>query len=582
MAAASSHARLDPLVSPSGTVVWFDGRLDNREELTHLCPPRAADPERVCDAAFVLGAYEHFGDRFVTRLNGDFALALLDVSRQQLILARDVMAARSLYYCPLPGRLLFASEIKCILADPGVSASPDEDSLAELVLDYWCDGERTCFNGIYSVPPGQLVLASGDRIERREHWTFDPSRQVRYRSFDEYRDNFKSLFEQAVRRRLRSAHPVAIEVSGGVDSSSIFCQAGTIVRDEALPVRLHGVTLTYPPESAAHEDEFLAEIETRYDTPITRIPVSQYRFVEHADATVRQLEAPGVVSHTLAQIFETARHAGCRVLLSGFFGDQVLSDRGYLVDLARAGRWLKIRHDLREFSAWMTDADADGVARDFRSRVIRGLPPRWLFRVVKGMAGPRRARTRHPPWFTARFRERAFARASQRFPAPRRFASAHAEQYYRHTQAGHYANYVRSERVIGEMYGVEISYPFRDRDLVAFLMAIPGEIVNWRGVPKGLLREALSGVVPDAIRNRRWKADFTAIENDSLRQGCADLARLVPRDGLAVCAGLVDGDILHESLGSLVPAGDAHGVAPGWRLTDVVGLELWLRNFFSD
>jgi asparagine synthase (glutamine-hydrolysing) len=580
MAAASGHRRLAPLVSPSHTLVYFDGRLDNREELTRLCHPRVGGSEDlVADAALVLAAYERHGDRFASQLNGDFALALFDAVRQQLILARDVMAARSLYYCPLPGALLFASEIKCLLADPRVSPSPDEDALAELVLDYWCDEHRTCFKGIYSVPPGHLVVATRDRIERREHWAFDPMHQVRYRSFDEYRDCFRSLFEQSVRRRLRSAHPVAITVSGGVDSSAIFCQAAMLVRRESLPVKVQGISMTFPKGTAADEREFLDEIERMYDTPIARLPVSHFRFLENADAVTRQLETPGLLSHTQAEIFESARRAGCRVMLSGFFGDQMLFDRGYLVDLARQGRWLTIRHDLREFAAWMTDAEPGFFEGEFWGRMVRALPPRWLFQFVKRCIGLWREQSRYPPWFTAAFRQRALARASTRFAAPHRFATAHAEQYYRHATAGHYANNVRCERSAGEMHGIDVRYPFRDRDLVAFLMAIPGDIVNWQGVPKGLLRHALTGVLPDAIRNRRWKADFTATEHQSMRQGHADLTSLLSRDCLAVRMGLVDGSVLEESVGEFSRRDDNEGTLPGWHLTDVVGLELWLRNF---
>jgi asparagine synthase (glutamine-hydrolysing) len=226
MAAASGLPRLQPWMSPSGAVVWFDGRLDNRDDLAHLCdPPLNQANCALSDARLVLAAYEHDGDRFPGQLNGDFALALLDEQRQQLILARDVMAARTLYYCPVPGAVVFASEIRSLLAHPRVSAGPDEDGLAALVLDYWCDDHRTCFKGIYSVPAGHSIVVTREGIERREHWAFDPARTIRYRSFPEYRDHFRSLFEQSVRRRLRSEHPVAITVSGGVDSSAIFCQA---------------------------------------------------------------------------------------------------------------------------------------------------------------------------------------------------------------------------------------------------------------------------------------------------------------------------------------------------------------------
>lgn len=561
---------LDGHAVEASSALCFDGRLDNREDLIRLCPAAVADAAgAVSDAALVLAAYERFGDGFASQLNGDFAVALIDSRRQQLLLARDVMAARALYYCPVPGAVLFASDIKSLLADPRVTAAPDEDGLADLVLNNWCDDHRTCFKGIYSVPPGHLVVASRDGIAIRPHWTFDPFREIRYGSFEEYRDCFRSLFEQSVRRRLQSDHPVAVTVSGGVDSSAIFCQAATLIRRESLPVRLHGISMTFAAGTAADEQAFLDDIERTYDTRIARVPVTHLDFVTNADAVVRQLEAPQLVPQTQAEISKTARSAGCRVLLHGFFGDQMLCDRGYLVDLARQGRWLKVRHDLQAFAAWMTDEEPGTFAREFRSRVIRALPPRWLYSMVKRVADRRDSATEYSPVFTKAFRERAHARASARALASGRFTTAHAKEYYRHATAGHYVRNVRLEGGIGAMHDVDVRFPFRDRDLVAFLMAIPGEIVNWQGVPKGLLRQALTGVLPDAVRDRRWKADFTELNERAVRNAAAQLGQFVPANSLAVRAGLVDGEVL----------GTAEGI--DWRLPNPIGLEIWLRSFFG-
>jgi asparagine synthase (glutamine-hydrolysing) len=578
-------AAADPepvLASTSQTIVAFDGRLDNRRELADTCGLRIpGGDDELSDAAVVLAAYHHLGDEFAGRLNGDFAVAVFDVGRQRLLLARDVMSARSLYYSSVAGSLLFGTKIKSLLADPRVVAAPDEDGLAELVLDYWCDDRRTCFKGIQSVAAGEVIVASRERLERKRHWTFDPGREIRHRSFAEYCGAFRSLFATSVERRLRSQAPIAVSVSGGVDSSSIFCQAAALIRDRSPQVRLRGVSLIFPPDSAAAEAEFVDSVERACRLPLLRIPVSGYRFLDHADQLVRQLESPAIVADTQHALFETTRDAGCQALLSGFFGDQMLTDRGYLVDLARRGRWLKIRHDVREFQAWDPDAGAGFFGRDLRSRLMRGLPPRWLYQFGRRVAGPWRARSRYPPWFTASFRRRAAARARVRFLESHGSANAHAEQYYRHVTAGHYAHSVRCERALGEMYGVDVRYPFRDRDLVSFLMAIPGEVVNWQGRPKGLLREALTGVVPDVILARRSKADFTALENQALRNEHQHLARLLSADCLAVRAGFVDGRALREWLPTLTSVGEESTALPGWRLTDVVGLELWLRNFFG-
>ena len=265
-----------------------------------------------------------------------------------------------------------------------------------------------------------------------------------------------------------------------------------------------------------------------------------------------------------------------------FFADQVLFDRGYLVDLARRGHWMKIRHDLREFSAWMTEVEPGFFEAEFRGRMLRALPPRWLFRAVKQSVDRWRANARYPSLFTKAFRERARACASARFAASERFVTAHAEQFHRHATAGHYVSSIRLETGVGSMYGVDVRYPFRDRDLVAFLMAIPGDIVNWQGVPKGLLRHALSGVLPDAIRDRRWKADFTELTEQSVHEDRADLPRLLSGNcRMRVSAGLVDGTVLEEMLRTISAGDNREGRLPDWRLPDPVGLELWLRHFFG-
>jgi asparagine synthase (glutamine-hydrolysing) len=581
MAAASLLPACESTVTASNVTVWFDGRLDNREDLARFLPPSSSRLDDASDAALVLAAYHQYGENVARALNGDFALAIADEPGRRLVLARDVMASCPLYYCPLPGTLLFASEIKCLLAHPGVTAAIDDDALAELVLDYWCDAHRTCFKGIFSVPPGEAVVASGGRVERRPQWTFDPMRQVRCRSFGDYRDRFRDLFEQAVRRRLQGSDRVAVAVSGGLDSSAILCTAADIRVREALPVALQGISITFPAGTAADERHFLDDIERRWPLPIERVPMSDHGYLQPSREIAQRLDAPGSLGREQAALFETARRTGCRVLLSGFFGDQMLAETAYFVDLARRFRWLKLRHDLRAFGDWMTEIDPDDILSDFRRHVVRALPPRWLFRIAKRVVRRSRAHARYPPWFTAAFCRRAEARALERFDEPRQCATAHAERYYLHATAGHYINFVRCDRAAAQAYDIDVRYPFRDRDLVEFLMAIPGEIVNWQGVPKGLLRHALSDVLPESIRDRRWKADFTPIENQGTARGAAQVASMLTPEAACVQVGIVDLSRRDALVTTSADLDDDAGPQPGWRLADVVGLEVWLRRYFG-
>ena len=165
------------------------------------------------------------------------------------------------HYTQVGATLLFASEIKSLLAHPCVTTAPDEDSLAGLVLDKWDNGHHTGFKRIYSVPPGQMFLARPGSVELRRHWTFDPQTRNTLSNVDEYVECFGSLFEQAVRRRMRSVRPVAVAVSGGVDSSSVLCQAAALRRrDGSLPA-VGGIAMTFPADTAAHEDPFLDDLD---------------------------------------------------------------------------------------------------------------------------------------------------------------------------------------------------------------------------------------------------------------------------------------------------------------------------------
>ena len=131
-------------------------------------------------------------------------------------------------------------------------------------------------------------------------------------------------------------------------------------------------------------------------------------------------------------------------------------------------------------------------------------------------------------------------------------------------------------------YGLEPAYPFMDRDLISFIMAIPGEVVNWQGVPKGLFREAMRGVLPEAIRLRRWKADFTDFINEGTAREYPEFQSYFESDCLAVEFGYVDGDAVRQELEKMKPrVHDPDSAVPTWRVAALVSLELWLQVFFG-
>jgi asparagine synthase (glutamine-hydrolysing) len=135
---------------------------------------------------------------------------------------------------------------------------------------------------------------------------------------------------------------------------------------------------------------------------------------------------------------------------------------------------------------------------------------------------------------------------------------------------------------IGASRSIDVALPFLDRDLVAFLMAIPGEMQNWNGVPRALMREAMRGVLPEPVRRRNWKADFTEIVNTGVAQDASILAQSLSAQSLGVRLGYLDPERLSSEVARLSAGLTGPDCVASWSLADLFGLEAWLQVFFGE
>jgi asparagine synthase (glutamine-hydrolysing) len=577
-----SEKETQPLVGSSGVGLVFDGRLDNREELladlkqSHHVSSSSPDPD------LVLAAYEAFGDRLPERLAGDFALGLFDPSRQRLLLARDAIGIRPLYYCRTRDTFLFASEIKALLAHPQVSSRPNDDLLAKFLLhEPGHPQEMTFFEGVSSLIPAHLAILTPRGFVIRRYWDFDVSYRTRLGSFQEYAEAFRDHFEQAVRRRLRSAYPVAVSVSGGLDSSSIFCLAETLRRqslDHDPPVL--GISYISPDGSPSDEKAFLVEIERDYEVAIERVSMGPAGLLNRSREAVWHVEAPFLdeLWNTTYRFLSTVHRRGARVMLTGHWGDQMLFEQSYLIDLFHKLAWGEVRAHLKEFGRWFTDADSSYFKQRFFVDLVKYHVPKALIPSLRRL----RARERRP-WFTQAFQKRArrgtsnhsaFSRAS--------FPTVHARAIYEQARSSHHVMCMEWNNKVAAMHGLDTAFPFLDRDLLAFLMAIPGEMQTWKGVPRTLLRAAMQGNLPDAIARRTWKADFSHLVNEGAEQDLPRVVRGLESDGMALKLGYVKGNVIRSELERLKDRMQGPTCEAAWSFSDLLGLELWLQVFFGE
>ena len=575
-----------PFHNRRGQAAVYDGRLDNREEIISNLGSSvrisATDP----DIELILAAYEHAGERFVPRLAGDFAFALFDAPRRQLFLVKDPIGVRPLYYTNLANTFLFASEIKALLAHPEVISKPNEDAVAAFVRRGPATEDRgqTVFDGVFSLQGGHFALITPRGLTVERYWDFDGMRKTRLGSFQEYGEAFKHLFFQAVRRRMRSAYPIAFSVSGGLDSSAVFSTAQTIRNESptSFPA-LMGITYSQRDGSTMDEDSYVCEIEKKFDVKIERMIRGPLGYVEGSKEEVWYAEIPYIngLGTPTRGVHKLIRERGARALLTGDWGDDILESSAQLLDLSRRFAWRKVRAFLKEQPKWFTDADPKGFRQDFIQGLVREHIPRPLRPLVRRLRARFMTFVWDSPWYSEEFRRKLYRYTSQVEFTSRPFASLYSERLYKSVRSWYSVSTMGWLNKVASARSAEPSFPFLDRDLVVFLMTIPGEVQTWKGVPKSILREAMRGIMPDAIVERRWKADAYDWAVAGMTLDYANLLDCLESYGMLTKLGYVSADFIEKELPAYKERITDPDCAATWRLSVLLAFELWLQVFFT-
>lgn len=578
-----------PLVGPSGAVIVFDGRLDNRDALEARLGLRRPAPDALPDAALALAAYDAWGDESPAWLLGDFAFAVFDPGKRRLLLARDAIGVRPLYYVRRAGLFAFASEIKALLTLPGIPVAPDPEGLAEYLMLGVRSLERqevTCFAGVEALVPAHLAVVTQDHVTVRRYWDFDRQRRLALQTPEQCAEGFREHFAAAVRRRMRATAPIAVSVSGGLDSSAIFCQAETLRRTvPGLCPHVAGISYTADDGSTTDERSYLGEIERQYGLTIDRIPLDPRLSVrDGAEDQLKHIEAPFLdylwpVSRAL---YQSARRQGARVLLSGHWGDQMLFSSSYLIDRARRWAWWDVRRHLKEYERWFLPGEARTLRRRFVRDLVRYHTPALLVPPLKWLRRHLVDRPTRDGVFAAPFLRRALSNAYRPADTGGRWHSAHAHSLYLEVRSKYAVHCLEWSNKAAAAFGLEAAFPMLDRDLVEFLMAVPGALQNADGVPRAQLRTAMRGVLPDAIVRRTWKADFSAPVNTAVARDYDDLERQLSGPLQVVERGFVRPDGVGGLLARARQSLDGPECVEAWNLTDLYGFELWLRVFFGE
>jgi asparagine synthase (glutamine-hydrolysing) len=555
-----SRLEQQPCQSMEGNFISWSGRLDNREEL--ISQLRGTLGGEQTDVGIVCAAIDHWGTDSFIRMVGDWAMAIWNPGEQELLLVRDYIGVRQLFYYPRATRIAWCSHL-APLALCGDQFRLCDEYIAGY-LAFYPDAHLTPYSEIHSVPPGNFIRIRNQQIQIQAYWSALAVRRIRYKTDGEYVEQYRELLRQAVRRRLRTDAPVLAELSGGFDSSSVVGMADDIVAKENMCApRLD--TFSFHDSNEPEEDDFLyfTTVETKRRRTGVHVDLrgSGDSFLVENSSFIATPGAGGraELRSALSTIVE---RFGYRVMLSGFGGDQIngqtLDPRVLMADLVLQLRLLRFA---KQLTAW--------------SFLIRKRPWIQLFFQSLVQLAPVQVRAQFKshmltlPWINSSF-------ARKHGVSARMLEVVDGVWFIRPSARDAVQTITTLSRHLTNLRPslIEKRYPYLDRNLVEFLIAIPLEQLLRPGQRRWLMRRAVADILPEEVLNRTTKSRVG-------RYPCVVMEKHWDRveqalsSSVAAHFGYISGNSLRAALLAM-----KNGQLPKYlvRLVNAISLEFWLRD----
>jgi asparagine synthase (glutamine-hydrolysing) len=473
-----------PMTNPEESLwLTYNGEVYNFQELRDELEARGITFRTKGDTEVVLRAYEVYGDAAVERLRGMFAFGLWDARRRRLLLARDPLGIKPLYYTQTAdGLFLFASEIRALLTWPGVRAELDPAALWDYLGQRYVPGPRTAFKGIAKLPPGHLAVVSRDGVEIRRYW--DVPLDGETWSERECVATFRDLVTDSVRRELVSDVPLGVFLSGGIDSTTV---TGLMAGMVSEPVRTFCVG--YGGREGVNERPYARLAAERFNSVHREVEIGLSEFWRLLPEAVTAMEEPvaEAPSVSLLQLSRfTRQHV--TVVLSGEGADENLAGYNIYQRVLRARPlgWLPPLGSLARLARTHRTAQA-------AAWIGRSIPERY-----RGVSSV----------FTADERERllgvgapAVDSAAEHYERTRALSPLQRMLYYDQKVWLPDDLLVKADKMTMAA-SLELRVPFLDHKVVEWVWRVPQTLKIDGAIGKVLLRRTFADLIPPAILGR--------------------------------------------------------------------------------
>lgn len=491
--------------SPAGFVSVLSGRLDDLPNLVARLGGDLAG-KAPTDAEVLGAAFERWGADCFERLVGDFAAVIWEESRKSLVCARDVVGIAPLYHWGSAQEVVLSGHLGGVVSHPSVTKEPNEGYIAEILSDAIHSRHETLYVDVSRLVAGHAARYYETGFPKIWEWgRIDPLEMSPHLRDEEYDEQYRALLTEAIGDRMRGQVRVGVELSGGLDSSSVAVLAAPLVQKLAADA-LHSYSLTFP-GMACDETPYIETVAASAGleaTLLPRQPLDMTRLSRDVEAT-HDLPAPPNATAWRALHAMVADH-GLGALLSGEGGDQWFEAVShYPAELLAQGK---------VFSAWRASKQLSEGGSGLRAVYAGALRP--ALGDLARRSGLKTARPKPtPPWITDALAARTSL--SDRLSDASGARSVQAQRMGLVTQ-GWEAFAHEMQALEGERTGVLTRYPFYDVRLIAFALGLD-ERHRWgAGYPRTIQRRSMRGYLPEVVRDRTVKADFSAVFVEEMDQ----------------------------------------------------------------
>ncbi len=498
-----------PLSNEDGSVwIIFNGEIYNYRALRAFLLSKGHTFRTQTDTEVIVHLYEEFGPACVEKLRGMFAFALWDQRERSLMLARDRVGIKPLYYSVTGESIVFGSEIKAILEDAAVAREAAPEMIDRFLTFYFLPGEETLFKGVSKLAPGHFLIAKGGAVRVHQYWELGFTKPSRRPGFEEAKEQLCDLLSESVGLHMIADVPVGVLLSGGVDSTAMLSFAA-----EKTGKHVNSYTVGFSQEGIPDERPYARLAAEKYGTQHHEMTMSASDFVDFLPRYVWHMEDP-VCEPPAVAMYYVSRLASkdVKVLISGEGGDEAFG--GY--SNYRNVLWLERSKRLLS--------------------PLNGTKGKLLRAANSVFHSPRI--TKYIPLADMPFQDYYYSRASG---ADRYFNNQsnglYSSQYAAHVSKAHSLEPLRKCFADSSSFGLldqmlyvdtktwlpddllvkadkmtmanslELRVPFLDHKVLEFAASLPADMKVRRLTTKFLAKEALRGRVPREIVRRR-KAGF--------------------------------------------------------------------------